>query len=61
MNDDGFWLFVVAIVITFVGTSVSVKYATTHDIRKEACDAGVGEYYISTNSYSREFRWKTAK
>lgn len=30
-------------------------------VRDNACDAGSGEYYINTNNYSKEFRWKVCK
>lgn len=61
MNNDVYWLFIICIVIALFGGAMGAHHGAINKIRKEACDAGVGEYYISTNNYSREFRWKAAK
>lgn len=51
----------IGFVVGFVlgGFIIGVAAINNGDVR--AVKAGVAEYYINTNNYSKEFRWKVCK
>lgn len=59
MSDDSFPALIVAVLIVLAG--IGGCTAGRKALRTDAIINGAGEYYINTNGFSKEFRWKVCK